>query len=226
MKRTTFILVVSMLCASLLFAAHASATVIRAFSLEERCALAGSIVVGTVVDKYERPTQSGHAFTYYVFKVSEVLKGGEKPGNQITFRHYGGKVNDDISVDIAGMPVLRKGKTYMLFFDPNTAAHCPFFGWHQGIFEIKDNGAVVTYEGRAVDVEDRQLKNSEAPLSKYRFTAKIAAVIKAADGKTADNFSQELKERENRRRKGPSRGVIVVTPQEYERLLRKGVSKQ
>jgi len=108
------------------------ATRVQRLTLTQLRDKAESVVLGTVVEVSTRRGERGMVWTDYHVELDETLKGAER-GGRIVVSFAGGR-HGDADVGIAGVPVLTRGETYVLFLLPEGPFPSATVGWGQGIF--------------------------------------------------------------------------------------------
>jgi hypothetical protein len=114
----------------------------------------GSVVVGTVESQASSLLQPDEKMivTDYQVSVRTVLKGSIAPGQTITLREPGGRVQleNGKSAEVS-LPAYWKnpevGKTYVLFLSSRPAGHFVLSGGPQGMFELTPSGTISPQAG-------------------------------------------------------------------------------
>lgn len=95
------------------------------------------IFAGTAVHKEVAVTEDGtYAYTFVTFEVDEVLKGAVD-GAHLTLRFDGGDLDEEIVLEVEGMPRFDQGQRYLLFVGGNGQRSCPVVGWSQGKLDYR-----------------------------------------------------------------------------------------
>jgi hypothetical protein len=113
---------------SILFTGSASATRVERLTLAQLRDKATAVVLGKVVGITTHVGLQGAVWTDYQLQIVETLKGED----------HGAETVVSFAGEVAGMPVLTWGETYLLFLRYKEPYAVPTVGWGQGIFKMID----------------------------------------------------------------------------------------
>lgn len=119
--------------AVLLVAVPAAATVLHAWSLEERIARADNVVAGKVVGVETRRTDDGMIFTESTIAVTRTLYGPTR--SSVVVSQLGGTIGED-TLSIAGTVLFTVGDEVMVIIKRDAAGREQLVGMSQGAFFV------------------------------------------------------------------------------------------
>ena len=100
---------------------------------------ADQIVIGTVAAKDARRTGDREIVTDFRFDDLKIVKGAV-PSTSLTLTMLGGTVGSE-TLAVAGAPTFQRGVRYLIFVTGNGSVMFPVVGGHQGIFQLRKDGA-------------------------------------------------------------------------------------
>lgn len=165
----------------------ASATVVRALSLEEKTHLA-ELVVRAEVEAIETRWADGKGFleTRVTWRVVETLKGAARAGEKLTVWQGGGEKDGHVQ-HIPGTDTFRRGEQAVLFLERGPKSSWVQIGIGIGKYGIETRGAakIVTHAPQvslAVMRPGEPMKIEPAtpmpPLPLAEFMAQVRAIVK------------------------------------------------
>lgn len=182
-------------------ASAASAAILVKFSDTDLVQKSDRIVLGTVLSvtpEWRDPDADGvsQIWTAIEFRVDQVLKGPDQPGQTITFLQMQGKV-DGTEYRLSGIPNFAAGEQHLLFLygDLMNPKYTPLTGMAQGkwnVFPAQDNtlharrdfseSCFLKRDGDRL-VEDAKPSEAEEPLADVlaRFQKEVAAEQSASN---------------------------------------------
>lgn len=153
----------SLLAAMLLtlspFVDHANATRVPHATPQHLVNDSAVILIGTVTALGYEYSRSGEPITTVRLQRLEAVTGKEELApyldRGLTLSLAGGLMKDGAFQEIAGLPTLELGHTYLLFLRGGDWTLSPFTGWTQGVFQIiagpDRQRRLLTYEGQIVN---------------------------------------------------------------------------
>ena len=135
-KRLVFLTV---FLSGLLGAEFAASTTFEARDFNALVSEADQIVIGTVAAKNARRTGEREIVTDFRFDDVKVVKGAV-PLASVTLTMLGGTVGTE-TLAVAGAPTFNVGVRYLVFVSGNGSVMFPVVGGHQGIFQLRKDGA-------------------------------------------------------------------------------------
>ena len=135
-KRLVFITV---FLSGLLGAEFAASTTFEERDFNALVSEADQIVIGTVAAKVARRTGDREIVTDFRFEDLKVVKG-TVPSASLTLTMLGGTVGTE-TLAVAGAPTFQRGVRYLVFVSGNGSVMFPVVGGHQGIFQLRKDGA-------------------------------------------------------------------------------------
>jgi hypothetical protein len=126
----------------------ASASTVIGLSVEDQARLSQMVVVGEVLG--QRGVNHGAAGleTAVTLKITEVLKGGVRPGQAVTFHTRGGELDGEISEAI-GEAVFRSGEKVLVFIE-SVDGRLYNLGLSMGVWKQHEDSSGGTLFTRAV----------------------------------------------------------------------------
>ena len=135
-KRLVFLTV---LLSGLLGAEFAASTTFEARDFNALVNEADQIVIGTVAAKDARRTGDREIVTDFRFDDLKIVKGAV-PSASLILTMLGGTVGSE-TLAVAGAPTFQRGVRYLIFVTGNGSVMFPVVGGHQGIFQLRKDGA-------------------------------------------------------------------------------------
>lgn len=139
-KITVFVLFI-------LISTQVLATTVLKVGLDELAKKSEFVFEGKVLSKQVRRSPvTGRPCTYFVFSITDVIKGAQgQPNIELCFA--GGSIMIDgkmMTMTVSDMTMPTLGETGVYFVDTlNTELTHPFLGWNQGHFLVKEDAAKV-----------------------------------------------------------------------------------
>lgn len=106
------------------------------------------VVRGTVIAQTSRLTSRKLIVTDIKLRVDEVISGSYTP-RELTLTTLGGRLGGE-ELEVGHMPRFVVGKSYIVFADPSRDTYDPVVGNEGGVFQVAENGEVLTYHGAKV----------------------------------------------------------------------------
>jgi hypothetical protein len=156
----------------------ASATILQQLTLDEMARMSTSIVRAKVTGSSE-VVRAGDVFTVYEFDTLEVLKSG-RAAREVAVP---GGVAGGMRQVVAGAPILRAGREYVLFLWTGRSGLAQLMGMSQGLFSVERTSAGDCQASRAaageqmLDAAGRAVRDDALSMPLIELKAKVSKAL-------------------------------------------------
>lgn len=135
MKWKFVLIVLSLFCIASLYGNKSEATTVLEVDLEKVAANSELIFQGRVISKETRDSSTGKPFTYFKFKIDDIIKGTY--ADKVIELGFMGGPQGDFTLTVSDMRMPEVGENGIYFVESLSKQQVnPLYGWHQGHYLI------------------------------------------------------------------------------------------